>query len=78
MDLDKGGNLLVAHWGSGHIEVFSPEGGTPAQRITCPFQKPSNVHFVPGGKTVYVTEHDYNGLWKFDWTEYGMPQFSDL
>jgi hypothetical protein len=27
MDFDEAGNLIVAHWGSGHLEVFGPDGG---------------------------------------------------
>jgi hypothetical protein len=26
MDFDEAGNLIVAHWGSGHLEVFGPGG----------------------------------------------------
>ncbi|ESP05381.1 hypothetical protein LOTGIDRAFT_227997 [Lottia gigantea] len=78
MDFDEDGNLLVAHWGSGHIEVFGPDGGKPRQRIKCPFQKISNLHFVPKSKTVYVTEHDDDALWKFTWERPGKPQYCEL
>ncbi|KAL8583566.1 hypothetical protein ACOMHN_028337 [Nucella lapillus] len=77
MDLDAEGNLLVAHWGSGHIEVFGPQGGPPQQRVVCPFSRPSNLHFGPGSCKVYVTEHDSHGLWSFTWTTRGMPQYCD-
>ncbi|KAK7099756.1 diisopropyl-fluorophosphatase-like [Littorina saxatilis] len=77
MDFDDKGNLLVAHWGTGHIEVFSPEGGSPAKRIPTPFKTPSNLHFQPKSRTVYMTEHDNNGLWKFEWETCGMPQFCE-
>ena len=77
MDFDDKGNLLVAHWGSGHIEVFSPDGGSPVKRVPCPFQKPSNIHFEPKSQTVYVTEHEFHGLWKFEWETCGMPQFCE-
>ncbi|CAL1528121.1 unnamed protein product [Lymnaea stagnalis] len=77
MDFDEHGNLLVAHWGSGFIEVFSPDGGEPIKRIKCPFDKPSNIHFEPGTSFVYVTEHTNNSLWKFQWEAKGMPQYCD-
>ncbi|XP_069128236.1 diisopropyl-fluorophosphatase-like [Argopecten irradians] len=78
MDFDVEGNLLVAHWGSSHIEVFSPEGGSPKIRIKCPFANPSNVHFQQKSNTVYVTEHEFHGLWKFEWKNKGMPQYCDI
>ena len=78
MDFDSAGNLLVAHHGSEHIEVFGPEGGTPFCRIKCPFKTPSNVHFRPNTKEVYVTEHDTHGLWMFEWTQTGAKQYCDL
>ncbi|XP_025081198.1 diisopropyl-fluorophosphatase-like isoform X2 [Pomacea canaliculata] len=77
MDFDDAGSLLVAHWGSGVIEVFPPEGGTPTRRIKCPFQHPSNLHFKPNSNIVYVTEHDFHGLWKFDWLTCGQKQFCE-
>jgi len=77
MDFDENGNLLVAHHGSGFIDVFGPEGGQPIQRIKCPFDHPSNVHFKPGSNIVYVTEHTNHALWKFEWECKGMPQFCD-
>lgn len=58
MDFDEDNNLLVAHWGSGFLEVFGSEGGSPHTRIKLPFAKVSNLHFKKGTKEVYVTEHD--------------------
>ncbi|XP_071143907.1 diisopropyl-fluorophosphatase-like [Mytilus edulis] len=78
MDFDAAGNLIVAHWGSSHLEVFGPDGGSPHTRIKCPFSKPSNVHFQPGTSTVYVTEHEFHGLWKFQWEHSGKPQYCDV
>ena len=77
MDFDEAGSLLVAHWGSGFIEVFSSEGGKPAKRIKCPFKKPSNLHFAQKSNTVYVTEHDSHALWKFEWERNGKLQYCD-
>ncbi|KAK6188060.1 hypothetical protein SNE40_004324 [Patella caerulea] len=77
MDFDEAGNLLVAHWGSGHVEVFGANGGDPIKRIKCPFERPSNIHFKPKSKTVYITEHDNHALWKFDWENRGKAQFCE-
>lgn len=77
MDFDENGNLLVAHWGSGYIEVFGPEGKDPIKRIKTPFEKPSNVHFHPSSNKLIVTEHDTDGLWEIEWESKGMPQFCD-
>ncbi|XP_063421626.1 diisopropyl-fluorophosphatase-like [Mytilus trossulus] len=78
MDFDEAGNLIVAHIRSGYLEVFGPEGGRPHTRIKCPFIKPSNLHFQPGTSTVYVTEHEFDGLWKFQWLRKGQPQYCEL
>lgn len=77
MDFDEENNLLVAHWGSGFLEVFGPEGGSPHTRVKCPFSKVSNLHFKKGTKEVYVTEHDSYGLWKFEWQRPGKLQYCD-
>ncbi|KAH9496820.1 hypothetical protein Btru_010371 [Bulinus truncatus] len=77
MDFDETGNLLVAHWGSGYIEVFPPNGGKPVSRIKCPFDKPSNLHFETHSNVVMVTEHTNHALWSFDWDHKGMAQYCD-
>lgn len=78
MDFDEHDNLIVANWGGGHLEVFSSAGGDPITRIKLPFCKPSNVHFKPGTNTVFVTEHQFHGLWKFDWKYKGKKQYCDV
>ena len=78
MDFDCHENLLVANWGSSHIEVFGPEGGDPIYRIKCPFSRVSNLHFKPKSKLVYVTEHDTNAVWVFEWINEGKPQYCDM
>ncbi|XP_045157720.1 diisopropyl-fluorophosphatase-like [Mercenaria mercenaria] len=77
MDFDEHNNLIVANWGGGHLEVFCSTGGDPVTRIKCPFDKPSNVHFKPGSSTVFVTEHQFNGLWKFEWKHKGKKQYCE-
>lgn len=75
MDFDADGNLVVAYWGGGTLDVFLPDG-SPKQRIRLPFQKPSNVHFGgPENRTIYITEHDTNGLWKLEYDIPGQPQY---
>ena len=78
MDFDEDNNLLVANWGSSHLEVFGCDGGVPHTRIKCPFSKPSNLHFKRGSNIVYVTEHENHGLWKFEWKNKGKPQYCDI
>ena len=77
MDFDRDGRLLVANWGSGHLEVFD-ESGVHVSRIKCPFKNPSNLHFEPGSGVVYVTEHEFHGLWKFSWMTPGQRQYCEL
>ena len=75
MDFDAAGLLLVTNHGAGTIDVFAPDGAL-VQRIRTPFAKPSNLHFGgPQGRWVYVTEHDEDGLWKFQWDRPGQPQY---
>ncbi|XP_041358416.1 diisopropyl-fluorophosphatase-like isoform X2 [Gigantopelta aegis] len=78
IDFDKHNNLLVTYQRSGSIEVFPPGGGWPVKSIRCPFTCPSNLHFRPGSRDVYVTEHQYDGLWRFEWECGGKPQMCDL
>ena len=67
MDFDSDGNLLATNWGAGTIDVFA-RNGVLIERIECPFDKPSNVHFGgPDGCDLYVTEHTSNGLWRTRW-----------
>ena len=78
MDFDAEGNLLVANWGGSHIEVFGPKGGSPNLRIKCPFTKPSNLHFHPDSQQVFVTEHDSDSLWTFEWKHKGLKHYCEL
>ncbi len=77
LDFDSAGNLLAAYWGGGSLDVFNPEGEL-IERIMLPFKAPSNLHFGGrGSRTIYVTEHDSNGLWKLEWERGGQPQFCE-
>lgn len=77
MDFDEKGYLLVANWGSGHLEVFDSTGKLTG-RIKCPFSKPSNLHFKPNSSEVFVTEHEFHGLWQFNWSCKGQKQYCEL
>jgi len=78
MDFDETGQLLVANHGGSHIEVYSHEGGnSPAMRIKCPFAQISNLHFKPGTNVCFITEHDNNALWRFEWEHKGMLMYCD-
>ncbi|HUT34246.1 MAG TPA: SMP-30/gluconolactonase/LRE family protein [Planctomycetota bacterium] len=73
MDFDVEGNLLATNWGAGTIDVFA-RNGVLIERIECPFDKPSNVHFGGAdGCDLYVTEHTTNGLWRTRWRYPGQP-----
>lgn len=76
MDFDEQGRLIVANWGSWHLEVYSP-AGEHIKRVRCPFRNPSNVHFAPGSRMLYVTEHEYHGVWQFEWECPGQVQYCD-
>nr|XP_002130142.1 diisopropyl-fluorophosphatase [Ciona intestinalis] len=78
MDFDERGCLLVANHGGSHIEVYPPEGGDePIIRVRCPFKTPSNVHFAQNSNVCYVTEHDTNGVWAFEWDCKGALMYCD-
>jgi gluconolactonase len=75
IDFDVAGNLISTNWGAGALEVFGPDGSL-RRRIELPFQKPSNIHFDgPGSRNLLVTEHDTNGLWRFDYAAPGQKQY---
>ena len=78
MDFDAAGNLLVANWGAGHIEVFTAAGGAPVARVCCPFSRVSNLHFRPASRQVYVTEHDNHALWCFTWRHEGRTEYCSM
>lgn len=77
MDFDEEGNLLVANWGSSHIEVYSASGELIG-RIKCPFKKASNVHFKPNSNELFITEHCNHALWQTKWQSKGKKQFCEL
>jgi gluconolactonase len=49
------GDLYVAHYGSGTVDVFDP-AGTLVEQIAVPGDKATNVAFAPDGTTLVMTE----------------------
>jgi gluconolactonase len=72
IDFDEQGNLLAANWGGGAVEVFDPSG-QPIDKILTPFAQPSNIHFGgDDGRTLIITEHTNNAVWKTTWRHRGL------
>ncbi len=73
---DQGGNLYVAHFGSGTLFIIDPDGAIK-DSIPTPGNKPSNLEF--GGqdlKTLYITEDENNAVYKIHSENPGLPLFS--
>jgi gluconolactonase len=78
IDFDTDGNLLVTNWGGSCIEVFE-HGGKRIETIQTPFKKPSNLHFGgPDHRELWVTEHEFMGVWKTRWRNPGLVRFPDV
>ena len=75
IDFDEQGRLIATNLGAGHLEVFSADG-TLESRFPLPFTHPSNVHFGgPDSRTLLITEHTNNAVWKTQWPCAGQLQF---
>jgi gluconolactonase len=56
MAFDERGDLYVAHYGSGHVDIFDP-AGTLVDEIALPGREPTNVAFGgPDNMTLVVTD----------------------
>ena len=67
MAFDGDGNLLVTHFGSGHVYVYDP-AGAEVDRIPCGGTSPTNVCF--GGAehaTLFITVDDTGEIVTVDW-----------
>ena len=67
MAFDSEGNLLVTHFGSGHVYVYDV-GGTEVERIPCGGTSPTNVCF--GGRdhnTLFITVDDTGEMVTVNW-----------
>ncbi len=72
---DIKGNLYVAHFGTGHVFVVSPEGKI-INELKLPGKKVSNVEFAGKDlKTLYVTEDETNSVYKTTVEIAGLPLF---
>jgi gluconolactonase len=73
IDFSPDGSLLLAvNWGGGCIEAFAADSGRPVAIIETPFERPSNLHFSPDGKSVWITEHTHMSVWRTDWPMPGL------
>lgn len=74
MDFDSAGNLLVANWGEKSIDVFDPTGAL-LERMTVSGHA-SNLHFGgPDRRTLFITEHSTNALWRTSWKTPGQREW---
>ena len=67
-----GGNICVATLGTGHITVFSPQGGV-LEQVKMPDVYPTNICFGgPDLRTAYITLSDSGRLGVMPWPEQGL------
>jgi gluconolactonase len=75
---DDQGNLLCCGYGSGKVQVFSPEGGNPIEEIEFEDSGITNLCFGgPENKTLYVTESELGRVVTTEWRHPGMILFPD-
>ncbi|MEA2522870.1 MAG: gluconolactonase [Thermomicrobiales bacterium] len=55
MAFDANGDLYVAHFSAGCVDIFDPTGARVDQ-IAVPGEKPTNLAFAPDGATLVITE----------------------
>jgi sugar lactone lactonase YvrE len=68
IDFTPDGKLLLAcNWGGGTVEAFCASNGEPIAILEMPFERPSNLHFSPDGRSVWFTEHTHMSVWRADW-----------
>jgi gluconolactonase len=76
MCFDMDGNLYVAHFGSGCVDVIDPSGRQIGGLAT-PGENPTNCCFGPPGSefasSLFVTETVTDTLWRYDLDTPGMP-----
>jgi gluconolactonase len=74
--LDEHGNIYVAHFGGGAIQVFNPAGKL-IERIAVPGEKPSNLEFAGEDlRDLYVTEDETNAVYVTRVKTAGLKLFS--
>jgi gluconolactonase len=73
MAFDDQGNLYVAHYAGGRIDVFDPEG-RPLEAIPVPGSQPTNVAFGgEGNRMLYVTEVETHAVYRVRVEAAGLP-----
>jgi len=76
MCFDRDGNLYIAHFGSGCVDVIDPSGEWIGSLAT-PGENPTNCCFGPPGSqfasSLFVTETVTNAVWRLDVGVEGMP-----
>jgi len=75
MNFDAAGNLWVAQYGAGAVQVFGPQGQL-LRTINMPGKNITNVEFAGRDlKTLYITEADTGTLYKMRVETPGLPLF---
>lgn len=77
MAFDAAGDLYVAHFNGGRVDVFDPVGRL-VDEIPVPGAKPTNVAFGgPDRTTLVITEVETASLYRVGVTVPGLPLFGD-
>lgn len=78
MAFDVEGNLSVAHWDGGRIDVVAPDGRV-IDAIPVPGPQPTNLAFGgPDRRTLVVTENATGTVFKAEVDTPGLPLWGDL
>jgi gluconolactonase len=75
MAFDEAGNLYVAHWGEGRVDVLDPSGSQIGE-IEVPGKNPTNVAFGgPDRSTLVITEVETASVYRVRLDVPGQPLF---
>lgn len=78
MAFDEEGNLYVAHWGEGRVDVFDPDG-KEIDQIKTPGKHTTNCAFGgPDRSTLYITEVETGSVYRARLGVRGQPLFAEL
>jgi gluconolactonase len=76
MVMDKKGNLYIAQFDGGAVNVVTPTG-TLLGKIETPASGTTNVTFGPDGKTLYITEGWTNAIYRVKTNQEGLPLYHE-
>ena len=77
MAFDVEGNLYVAHFDGGRVDVLDPDG-RQIDAIAVPGRRPTNVAFGgPDRTTLVITEYETHAIYRVDAGVAGQPLFGD-